>query len=191
MNRLIALILGCMVSAAATQAQPVPAPLQALPSLDIAAYMGTWYQVAWTPNRFQKQCISDTAATYRNLGDGTVEVLNRCKLADGSLDSVIGIARPPRGMARIEGSRLMPARLEVSFLPKWLRWIGIGWGAYWVVDLADDGRYAIVSESSREYLWVLARQPVLTPSDEATVRAKLQALGFDLTRVQMHPHGVR
>jgi apolipoprotein D and lipocalin family protein len=191
MSRFAVLILSCAVSLAMAQAPSISPPLQALPSLDVKAYMGRWYQVAWIPNRFQKQCVSDTAATYRDRGDGTVEVLNRCKLADGNVDSVLGIARPPDGKARIENGRLMPARLEVSFLPRWLRWAGLGWGAYWVVDLADDGRYAIVSESSREYMWVLARQPVLTPVDDAVVRAKLQALGFDLTRVQTHPHGGR
>jgi len=190
MTRLPTLILASLFVAAPVQAQSAPPPpLQALPSLEVAPYMGTWYQVAWIPNRFQKQCVSDTAATYRDLGNGSVEVLNRCKLADGKGDSVLGLARPPAGVARIEGGKLMPARLEVSFLPAWLRWTGIGWGAYWVVDLAADGRYAIVSEASREYLWVLARQPALTPSDDAAVKAKLRALGFDLTRVQAHPHG--
>jgi len=192
MTRPASLILICALAAAplAATAQPAP-PLQALPAIDVAAYMGTWYQVAWIPNRFQKQCVSDTAATYRDLGDGRVEVLNRCKQADGSIDSVLGIARPPAGVARIEGGRLLPARLEVSFLPAWLRWTGIGWGAYWVVDLAPDGRYAIVSDASREYLWVLARQPVLTPADDAAVTIRLRALGFDLARVQAHPHGPR
>jgi apolipoprotein D and lipocalin family protein len=171
-------------------AQPAqPAPLQPLPSLDVAPYMGTWYQVLWIPNRFQKQCVSDTAATYRDLGNGTVEVVNRCRTADGKTDSVTGVARPPSGAARIEAGRLQPARLEVSFLPPWLRWTGIGWGAYWVVDLAPDGRYAIVSEASREYLWVLSRQPALTPQDDAAVRAKLRSLGFDLAQVQAHRHG--
>ena len=183
-----------LLAAAPAQAQPLPAPpppLQALPSLEVAPYMGDWYQVAWIPNRFQKQCVSDTVATYRDLGDGGVEVLNRCKLADGKTDSVLGIARPPAGVARIEGGKLMPARLEVSFLPTWLRWTGIGWGANWVVDLAADGRYVIVSESSRQYLWVLARQPALTPADELVVRTKLQGLGFDLARVQPHSHSAR
>ena len=187
-----ALALAASVWAAtAAQAQPVPPPLQALPSLDVAAYMGTWYQVAWIPNRFQKQCVSDTAATYRDRGDGTVEVLNRCKRANGSIDDVLGAARPPSGVSRIESGRLMPARLEVSFLPAWLRWTGVGWGAYWVVELAPDGRYVIVSEATREYLWVLARQPALTPSDETAVKAKLQSLGFELARVQAHPHTPR
>jgi apolipoprotein D and lipocalin family protein len=186
------LLFACAAAAAsAAIAQPaVPQPLQPLPSLEVAPYMGTWYQVLWIPNRFQSQCASDTAATYRDLGNGSVEVVNRCRTAEGKTDGVTGVARPPSGAARIEGGRLQPARLEVSFLPAWLRWTGIGWGAYWVVDLASDGRYAIVSEASREYLWVLSRQPALTPQDEATVRAKLQSLGFDLAQVQAHRHGV-
>lgn len=184
------LLFACAAIAGFASAQPAaPQPLQPLPSLEVAPYMGTWYQVLWIPNRFQSQCASDTAATYRDLGNGSVEVVNRCRTADGKTDGVTGVARPPTGV-RIEGGRLQPARLEVSFLPAWLRWTGIGWGAYWVVDLASDGRYAIVSEASREYLWVLSRQPALTPQDEATVRAKLQSLGFDLAQVQSHRHGV-
>lgn len=192
MTRLLPMILACCALAALpAQAQPALQPLQALPTLEVAPYMGTWYQVAWIPNRFQKQCLSDTVAVYRDLGNGNLEVLNRCKLADGKNDSVLGVARPPAGEARIEAGQLMPARLEVSFVPAWLRWMGIGWGAYWVVDLAPDGRYAIVSEVSRTYLWVLARQPALTPADDATIKAKLQALGFDLGRVQAHSHNLR
>jgi apolipoprotein D and lipocalin family protein len=172
----------------AVQAQTSSPALQALPSLDVASYMGTWYQVRWIPNRFQRQCVADTTATYRWRDDGTIEVLNRCRTADGAWDQVSGVARPPSGEARIESGRLQPARMEVSFLPGWLRWTGLGWGDYWVVDLAPEGRYAIVSEPSREYLWVLSRQPALTSSDEAALRARLQTLGFDLTGVQAHPH---
>lgn len=189
MKEHLALIVAAL--AVSAQAQNAPAPLQPLPSLEVAPYMGTWHQVLWIPNRFQKQCVADTTATYRDLGNGTLEVINRCRTADGKTDGVTGVARPPAGVSRIDAGRLQPARLEVSFLPAWLRWTGIGWGAYWIVDLASDGRYAIVSEASREYLWVLSRQPVLTPRDEAAVRAKLQALGFDVARVQAHPQSQR
>lgn len=188
-KRLFALLLALLAATAGAPAQV--APLQALPALDVAPYMGTWYQVLWFPNRFQKQCVADTAATYRDLGNGTVEVLNRCRMADGKIDSVTGMARPPNGVARIEAGQLKPARLEVSFLPAWLRWTGIGWGAYWVIDLAPDSRYVIVSEPSREYLWILARQPALTPTDDVVIRAKLQGFGFDLGRLQVHPHSPR
>ena len=161
------------------------APLAALPSLDVPSYMGIWYQVAWFPNRFQSQCASDTAATYRQLEGGQVEVINRCRLADGRLDDVTGVALPAG--STLVGDQLQPAQLEVSFLPRALRWLPI-WGSYWVIQLADDGRYAVVSEAQRQYLWVLSRTPQLLPADQTEIRSRLVQQGFDLSRWQAHPH---
>ncbi len=181
----VALSLATSGATAAPQA-PAPPPVTALASLNISAYMGTWYQVAWFPNRFQKQCVSDTAATYRRLpGAEGIEVTNRCRLEDGSFDRVVGLARPAGSLVR--GDQLEPAQLEVSFLPRLLRWIP-AWGIYWVVQLAEDGRYAVVSEPSRQYLWVLSRTPLLAPPDESEIRSQLTQQGYDLTRWQAHPH---
>jgi apolipoprotein D and lipocalin family protein len=166
-------------------AQPPGEPLTALPSLDVPAYMGTWYQVAWFPNRFQKQCVSDTRAEYRQREDGRIDVLNRCRLADGQFNDADGIARPAG--STLQRNRLSPATLEVSFLPALLRWIP-AWGSYWVIALADDGRYAVVSEPQRQYLWVRARAPRLSANDEATIRSALLRQGFDLSRWQAHAH---
>jgi len=175
----------CMaLFAMAASAQSQPAPLAALPTLNIPAYMGAWYQVAWYPNRFQKQCVADTSATYRRIPEG-VEVTNRCRNAEGKIESVVGLARPAG--SEIRGDALQPAQLEVSFLPTWLRWLPI-WGSYWVIQLADDGRYAVVSEPKREYLWVLSRTPSLAPADESAIRSRLAQQGFDLARWQSHTH---
>ena len=177
-------LFSAAIIAAATPAAAQPAPVTALPSLDIPAYMGTWYQVAWFPNRFQKQCVSDTAATYRRVPEG-VEVTNRCRNAAGEVKSIVGLARPDG--ATISGDKLQPAQLEVSFLPGWLRWLPI-WGSYWVIQLADDGRYAVVGEPGREYLWVLSRTPGLAPADESAIRSRLVQQGYDLGRWQNHKH---
>jgi apolipoprotein D and lipocalin family protein len=170
---------------AAWAQQPATDLVVALPSLNVPAYMGTWYQVAWFPNRFQKQCVSDTAATYRQLPGGEVEVKNQCKLADGKTEVIVGVAKPAASALR--GTQLEPAQLQVSFLPKALRWLPI-WGAYWVLRLADDGRYAVVSEPQRQYLWVLSRTPALLAADETAIRSYLVAQGFDLANWQAHSH---
>ena len=179
------LVLALTAPARAADAPSTPPPLQPLAGLDVPAYMGTWYQVAWFPNRFQKQCVSDTQAVYRQRDDGRIDVLNRCRLADGRFDDADGIARPAGSTLR--DNRLAPATLEVSFLPALLRWIP-AWGSYWVVALADDGRYAVVSEPQRQYLWVLARAPRLSAEDEATIRSLLTRQGYELSRWQAHPH---
>ena len=178
-------LAACLAWAMPLSAGGQTEPLVALPSLDVPAYMGTWYQVAWFPNRFQSQCASDTAATYRQLEGGQVEVINRCRKADGQWDDVTGVARPAASALR--GNRLEPAQLEVSFLPRALRWLPI-WGSYWTIQLADDGRYAVVSEPARAYLWVLSRTPHLLPADETAIRSRLLQQGFDLARWQAHPH---
>lgn len=162
--------------------------LEPIAEVDLKRYSGTWYQVALYPNRFQAHCVRDTTATYRGLPDGNVEVLNRCRKADGDLDEALGLARP---LGQVADGVLRPARLQVSFLPTWLRWaqaIGNwGWGAYWVIQLAPDYRYAVVSEGEREYLWVLSRTPALAAADEAAIHAQLLRQGFDLARLQRHP----
>jgi len=173
-------LAGAAVLAAAAE---LPA-VQSLPELKVPPYMGRWYQLALYPNRFQRQCVGDTTAEYRQRADGAVEVANRCRLADGSVDEALGLARPT---GQLIGDRLMPAQLEVSFLPAWLRWLPVGWGRYWVIQLAQDGRYAVISEPSREYLWVLSRTPQMLPADESAIRSKLVEQGFDLQRLQPHP----
>jgi apolipoprotein D and lipocalin family protein len=182
--------VGWLLFAAQAVAQQGPAataPVESIAALDVPRYLGTWYQVALYPNVFQSQCISDTTASYRLRGDGGIEVVNRCRDARGEFDEAIGYARPT---GTLDAEILRPAQLEVSFLPSWLRWtqdIGHwGWGAYWVIQLAPDYRYAVVSESTRSYLWVLSRTPALAGGDEAAIRARLQQQGYDLSRLQLH-----
>ena len=177
-------IASANASANASASASANSPPEPLPRLIVQPYMGTWYQVAWFPNRFQRQCVSDTTASYRLLPEGEVEVINRCRRADGSQDDVTGAARPQD--ATLVDGVLSPAKLEVSFLPSWLRWLPI-WGSYWVIQLADDGRYAVISEASRKYLWVLSRTPQLPNSDLDAIRSRLVTQGFDLAAWQLHP----
>jgi len=169
-----------------TAGTTAPVPLSALPELQLQPYLGTWYQVALFPNRFQRQCVSDTTATYRLKDNGRLEVRNRCRQADGSLDEAVGEARTVRP---VEQGVVRPAQLRVSFLPSWLRWLPVGEGDYWVIQRPDDGRYAVISEPTRRYLWVLSRTPRLSPDDESAIRSRLQAQGFDLSAWTAHPQG--
>lgn len=176
--------LCCLWMAASVGAQgPSPdakAPLQAVAHVDLARYSGRWYEIARYQHRFQVHCASQATATYslRATGPGEppeVKVLNQCVDARGQLDQATGVARV------VEGSG--GAKLKVSFLPAWLRWTGLGWGNYWIIDLAPDYRYAIVSEPTRRYLWILSRTPTLTEGDRTTIDAKLTTLGFDLSEL--------
>jgi apolipoprotein D and lipocalin family protein len=171
------LLAGLLVVADSGQAveAPTPPPLAAIPSLDLARYMGPWTEIARYPNRFQKQCAGPAVATYSLQPEGTVRVVNRCPQADGTVDEAIGEARrigPP-------GSAL----LQVRFAPAWLSWLPQVWGSYWVVELDEAYQLAVVSEPTREYLWVLSRKPGLSPAAWSALTVRLTALGFDPARL--------
>lgn len=163
-----------------------PPELTAVPVVDLQRYQGQWYQIAHYPNFFQKQCVSHTTADYKLLEGGQVQVTNRCKTADGTDTAALALARVKQpgwwgGMAP------NTARLEVRFAPAWLSWLPLVWANYWVIQLADDYRYAVVGEPKRQYLWILSRTPTLAASDRAAINAALQQQGYDPAKLQEEP----
>jgi apolipoprotein D and lipocalin family protein len=138
--------------------------------------MGTWYEIAKYPNRFQKQCVANTKAAYQVQAGGTVQVVNRCKTQSGEVDEAIGEARQV-GVAS-------SPKLQVRFAPAWLGWLPWVWGDYWVIDLDAQYQLAAVSEPKREYLWVLSRTPTVSKEAYDALLVRLQAQGLDPARLE-------
>ena len=174
-----AALLAASLAACATSGTTSGAPLATVPKVDFDRYVGRWYELARTPNWFQRNCAADVTAEYARRPDGTVSVVNSCRRADGAVDR-------SEGTARVVDSATN-ARLEVAFAPEALRWIPAVWGNYWVIELAPDYRYAIVGEPSREYLWVLSRAPALDAATWASIDARIAAAGYDRSKVTRTP----
>ena len=162
--------------AAATPAPTAPGPLATIASLDLNRYLGTWYEIAKYPNRFQRACAGDTRAEYRLLPDGRVQVTNRCRNADGGVDAAVGVARQI-------GAADSP-KLKVRFAPAWLSFLPAVWGDYWVIDLDPAYQLAAVSEPRRRYLWILARTPQVDPAAYAALLERLVRQGFDPAKLE-------
>jgi apolipoprotein D and lipocalin family protein len=183
-------LCGASLVSAAAAAAPLPA-LQAVPSIDLSRYQGQWYQIAYYPNTFQKQCVANTTATYKPLANGQIEVTNQCKTADGTLSTAVGAARvkPPKFLGVPVAKGTVTSKLEVRFAPSYLSWINAVWAPYWVIQLADDYRYAVIGEPNRDYLWILSRTPTLDLQDRAIITGLLQQQGYDPTKLQEEPQG--
>ena len=141
-------------------------PLEPVSSVDLQRYLGTWYEIASYPQRYQKGCTG-TTATYSLRDDGEIDVVNRCR--KGALDGPEDVAE---GRARVvDGTN--DAKLEVSFF-------GPFWGDYWIVDLGPSYEYAVVGHPSRDYLWILSRTPTLDDDTYQGILSRLQRKGYPL-----------
>jgi apolipoprotein D and lipocalin family protein len=151
-------------------------PVRSIPAVDLTRYSGTWYEIARYPNWFQRQCIGEVTAEYSLEPSGRIRVVNRCRKADGTMDSAEGVAKRTPGAP--------DSQLKVRFAPAVLSFIPAVWGDYWIIGLAPDYSYAVVGDPSRKYLWILSRTPRLeSPAyDEALETA--QANGFDPNRLE-------
>lgn len=159
-----ALILGGLVLAALAACRtPAHAPLPTVERVQLERYMGTWFEIARLPNRFQADCVGDTQARYSLEGE-QLRVVNRCRVGSGEVKEASGIAK----VVADSGN----AKLRVSFFRPF-------YGDYWVLALGDDYRWVLVGEPSREYAWVLAREPKMDEATLEKILTKAAALGFE------------
>jgi apolipoprotein D and lipocalin family protein len=144
--------------------------LETVPNVDLKKYAGKWYEIASYPQRFQKGCHC-TTAEYTLSERGYVIVENRC-----NKDSVNGRQSYIKGKAFVEkGSG--NSKLKVQFFWPFK-------GKYWIIELANDYSYAVVSHPNRKYLWILSRTPKMNENLYQQILTRLKEKGFDLTKIQ-------
>ncbi|MDF3935094.1 lipocalin family protein [Pseudomonas citronellolis] len=171
MNAWLRVLAGALFASSlwgcAGHAEDLPRSVQ----VDPQRYQGTWYELARKPMIFQRACLQ-SEALYSVRTDGTIGVRNRCRTADGSWKQVFGTAMPQKpGSTDAFWVRFdnWPTRL----LPDLVR------GDYRVLYVDPDYQMALVGNSDRDYLWILARQ---TSLPEATLRrllAEANRNGYD------------
>jgi apolipoprotein D and lipocalin family protein len=139
--------------------------LTTVKQVDLQRYSGTWYELASYPQFFERGC-SNVKATYTPK-DGYVEVFNQ-SIKKGKENNIKGKAF----VVNHSGN----AKLKVQFFWPFK-------GNYWIIDLADDYSWALVSDPNRKTLWILSRSPKMDESLYNSLIAKLLARGFDKERI--------
>ena len=144
--------------------------LQTVPNVDLKKYAGKWYEIASYPTRFQKRCTC-TTAEYTVTDKDYIIVENRC-----NKDSVNGKKSYVKGKAFVQ-KNTGNAKLKVQFFWPFK-------GKYWIIDLADDYSYAVISNPSKKYLWILSKTPQMSDFTYQQITARLKQKGFDLNKIK-------
>jgi apolipoprotein D and lipocalin family protein len=162
-----ALVAAC--AATTTERLGLP-PLETVPQVDLSRYVGTWYEIASFPQRFQKGCTG-TTANYTLQENGEIRVFNRCR--KGSLQ---GEEDSAEGRARVTDPATN-AKLEVTFFWPF-------WGAYWIIDLDPDYQFAVVGHPGRDYLWILSRTPTMEEEVYEDIIERLRKKRYQVEKLQ-------
>ena len=137
---------------------------------EIDRYLGKWYEIARLPTWFEKD-MTNVTATYSLMKNGKVKVEN-AGIKNGKQKHAVG-------KAKIAQSAVI-GHLKVAFF----LWF---YADYIIIDLDKENyTYAMVA-SSREYLWILCREPKLDATILDSLVNKAEKMGFDIGKLYYTP----
>jgi apolipoprotein D and lipocalin family protein len=171
-NPIVLSVIATMVLAAMAGAKG-KSELEVVDTVDLSRYAGRWYEIARLPNRFQKKCADSVTATYTLRSDGKVDVVNRCRKANGEYTTA-------KGKAKVVDKKTN-AKLKVTFFWPFS-------GDYWILDLGPNYEYAVVGAPNRDYLWILSRTPQIDDELYQRLLEKMATRGFETQRMIRTSH---
>lgn len=115
--------------------------------VDLEKYAGNWYELGANPQFFTPRDCMCTRQVLTPREDGLIGVYNSCREGspEGKINDIEGTARP------LDTTN---AKLEVDF--------GLPFkGSYWVIALADDYSWAVVTDKRENSLYILSKTPTV------------------------------
>ena len=161
-----------LLAAALTLAGPAvaKAPEPKKP-VEIDRFLGRWYEIARTPNVNQKNCFAPEM-NWTRVGPDRYAVAQVCHKGSRK-----GAAATNKGAATVADTRTF-AKLNLAFFG------GVVRQEYWVIDRADDYRWAIVGTPGGNFIWILARKPLLSAPERAEAVGRARQLGYNVKKLE-------
>jgi len=127
----------------------VPDNITPVSPFDINRYLGKWYEIARLDHSFERG-MDDITAEYSLMPDGGVRVINSGYLHEDNK------WKTAEGKAYLVGES-DKGHLKVSFF-------GPFYGSYVIFELdKQDYQYAFITSYDKSYLWLLSRDPYISP----------------------------
>jgi apolipoprotein D and lipocalin family protein len=161
-----------LLGLAGCQNAPV-APMPTVPHVDLQRFMGDWYVIANIPSYVEKGA-HNAIESYALNPDGTIATTFTFR--DGSFNGA---------QKRYNPSGFV---VDSSTNATWgMQFIWPIKADYRIIYLADDYSLTVVGREKRDYLWIMARTPVIADTDYQRMLMFVEAQGYDIKLIQKVP----
>ncbi|MEL6870301.1 MAG: lipocalin family protein [Pseudomonadota bacterium] len=148
-------------------------PITTVTDVDLQRFSGDWYVIANIPTFVEKDAFN-AIETYTLRDADTVDTTFTFRKGgpQGKRKTYTPVAtvRPRTGNAVWGMQFIWPFKAE-----------------YRIIWLNPDYSVTIIGRSKRDYVWIMARSPQISPELRAQLDAFLAAEGYDLAKVQNVP----
>ena len=173
MNRrhvLLPLLLSALGLAACRADHP---PLALVEHVDLERFMGDWYVIASIPTVIERDA-HEAIESYRLDADGTVATTFTFRKGgfDGEKKTYTprGFVRPGTGNAVWGMQFVWPVKADYR----------IAW-------IAADYSQVVVGRESRDYVWIMAREPAIPDAEYNSIVDFIARQGYDVSKIRKVP----
>ena len=148
-------------------------PIEPVDYVDLPRFMGDWYVIANIPT-WLEQGAHNAVESYRLDDDGSIATTFtfRADAFDGPDKRYT-----PRGFVRdTESNAVWGMQFVWPFK-----------GDYRIIHLTDDYSVTVIGRNKRDYVWLMAREPELSPERYAEAVEVIAAAGYDVSLLQRVP----
>jgi apolipoprotein D and lipocalin family protein len=147
-------------------------PVSTVSHVDLPRFMGTWYVIASIPTIFEKHAFNATES-YALNPDGTIAVT--FQFHKGSFDGPLKTMKP-RGFVRDASAAYWGMQFFWPFKSE-----------YRIAYLDDAYTRTIIARTARDYVWIMARQPQVSPAEYERLVKSVADLGYDTSKLILVP----
>jgi apolipoprotein D and lipocalin family protein len=165
------LTLLLLLTGACSASQP---PLEPVRQVDTDRFMGTWYVIAHIPPFFTSDAYN-AVERYRRNASGNVDGLYTFN--DGAFDGALRTLTPT-GYPAVAG--------EDDGI--WgMRFVWPFKSDYRIAYVDDDYEHTIIGRNQRDYVWIMARRPRISPDTYAALVQRTVELGYEEAELRQVP----
>jgi apolipoprotein D and lipocalin family protein len=144
------------------------------PHVDLPRFMGRWYVIASIPTFVERKAFG-ASESYAQNPDGTIATT--FTFHQGSLDGPVKTMKPK-------------AFLQSPSNATWAMQFLWPFKAEYLIAYVDpDYSETIIARNKRDYVWIMARTPQLTPERYQHLVDAVGVLGYDLSKLRRVPQG--
>lgn len=165
-------ILASLLSACASNKLP---SITTVNEVNINQFMGDWYVIAAIPTAIETQSYN-AIENYQLEEDGTIATT--FTFNKGSLDGPQKKYTPRGYIIENTGNALWGMQFIWPIKAE-----------YRITYLNADYSQTIIARNARDYVWIMARTPVISDDDYANLTKIVADYGYDVRKLRKVPHG--
>lgn len=162
----------CALLGACTSVARTPLPLA--DHVDVPRFLGQWYVIACLPTRIERHAWNEIE-TYRAGPGGRIDTV--LTYSEGAADG------PQRRYQPV--GRVSPAGNGAIWR---MQFIWPFQADYRVMYVDEAYSLTVIGREKRDYAWIMARTPAISPEDYAPLVERLRSGGYDVGRLRRVPH---